>query len=329
MKSVLVLGFNGFIGSAICEKLLKSGYLVTGIDNDSKYGWQEKPFHKHENFDLITHDVRRIDELDLFNLNYNQIEYVINLAAKIGGIKFFNKYAADIIAENAEIDAAILRWSIKHDIKQFIGFSSSMVYESAKTFPTSESDSNSILPPVSSYGFSKLMTERSIKAFHEQYGLNYTIIRPFNASGVGETDFQKGESHVIPELTFKCLSGQDPLEIRGNGNQIRCYTNVADIARAVELCIDNPDAMNNDFNISVPEPTTVLQLAEKIWNKVNPNKQFNYICLPSYENDVQMRIPNVTKAENVLGFKAEISLDDSIDEVIQFVSERMKTQQNT
>jgi nucleoside-diphosphate-sugar epimerase len=113
--------------------------------------------------------------------------------------------------------------------------------------------------------------------------------------------------------------GQDPLHILGEGNQVRHYTYGADLAHGIRLAMESPKALNNDFNLSTPESTTVLQLAESIWHKINSDRPFNYVSDRPFEHDVQMRVPDVRKAREVLGFEATTSLDKMLDEVIPWI----------
>jgi nucleoside-diphosphate-sugar epimerase len=86
--------------------------------------------------------------------------------------------------------------------------------------------------------------------------------------------------------------------------------------------MESPEAENNDFNISTPVATTVLELAEKIWSILKPEEEFQYVCETGFEYDVQMRVPNVTKAKELLGFEAMISLEDSVNEVINYMKKK-------
>ena len=126
-------------------------------------------------------------------------------------------------------------------------------------------------------------------------------------------------SHVVPDLINKCLKGQDPLHILGSGTQIRHYTNGKDIARGIRMCLESENAINQDFNISTSTSTTVLELANMIWQKINPEKPFRFVSDPPFEYDVERRIPSVRKAKEILGFAAEISLSESLDEVISWM----------
>lgn len=252
----------------------------------------------------------------------------------VGGIEYFHKYAYDLLATNERILASTFDFAIdlfkRYQLKRIIVISSSMVFENTDNYPTPESEVKKCPPPSSTYGFQKLASEYFCKGAWEQYRLPYTIIRPFNCVGIGEDividskEILNGNvkimmSHVLPDLVYKIMSGQNPLHILGKGNQIRCYTNGKDIARGLRMALESDIALNEDFNISSPVPTSVLELAEIIWKKLNPNKPFSYVVDKPFEYDVQKRIPDVSKIDKMLGFKTEIQLDESIDEVIEYM----------
>ncbi len=331
---ILITGSQGFIGSYVCLDLLKHGYHVVGIDNYSKYGYLRRPQDSYENFTLYKCDITTNDYFEI--VDKEQPEMIIAGAAMIGGISYFHKYAYDLLAKNERIIANTFDSAIKGFksgyLKRIIVMSSSMVFEETTTFPSKEEDVRKSFPPRSTYGFQKLACEYFCQGAYEQYGLPYTIVRPFNCVGVGEdnalneNEVTSGNiklmlSHVLPDLVNKTLKGQNPLHILGKGNQIRCYTNGKDIAKAVRMIIESPDAINNDFNISTSVTTTVLELAELVWKIINPEKPFVYICDEPFEYDVQMRIPSVEKAKNILGFNANISLEESVREVINYMKQ--------
>ena len=132
-------------------------------------------------------------------------------------------------------------------------------------------------------------------------------------------------SHVVPDLVQKVIKGQDPLHILGEGNQARHYTYGGDLARGIRLCIEHPAATNQDFNLSTPVRTTVLELAELVWRKIHGSgKRFQYVSDPAYEYDVQERSPATEKATHLLGFHATTSLSDLLDEVIPWIAEQIE-----
>ena len=131
--------------------------------------------------------------------------------------------------------------------------------------------------------------------------------------------------HVVPDLVLKVFKGQDPLHILGEGNQVRHYTYGGDLAHGIRLAMESPEAINDDFNLSTAASTTVLELAELIWRKIHgPDEPFRYVSDPPFEHDVQLRVPDVRKARDVLGFEATTTLDAMLDEVIPWIREELK-----
>lgn len=332
---VLVTGSAGFIGGYLVQELLDHGYEVTGIDNYSKYGPVSRSYDNHPKFTFVEGDVK---DVSLLKELVSDCHQMIAIAAIIGGITLFHERAYDLLAENerimaASFDAAI--WAHKNRILQKINvMSSSMVYESTTRYPTPEGEQLKCPPPLSTYGFQKLACEYFAKGAHEQYGLPYTIIRPFNAIGIGEKkalyekeifsgDIKLAMSHVVPDLVQKVLKGQDPLHILGNGNQVRHYTYAGDLARGIRLCMETEKALNDDFNLSNSLSTTVLELSELIWKKIHPEKPFRYVSDEPYKYDVQKRIPDVEKAKKILGFEATTSLYKALDEVIPWIKKQI------
>jgi nucleoside-diphosphate-sugar epimerase len=131
-------------------------------------------------------------------------------------------------------------------------------------------------------------------------------------------------SHAVPDLVQKIIKGQDPLHILGKGNQVRHYTYGGDLARGIRLCIERPEALNEDFNLSTAASTTVLELAEAIWKKLRPGKPFRFVADEPFQYDVQRRIPEVSKAKRVLGFEAVTTLDQMLDDLIPWIERQVQ-----
>jgi UDP-glucose 4-epimerase len=332
MKTVVVTGAAGFIGGYVVQELLQRGYEVIGVDNFSKYGPVKKSYDSHPCYHFVEGDAR--DEKFLEEL-VSEADHFIAGAAMIGGISYFHTYAYDLLATNERVtasscDAAIAAHK-KGRLRKVTYMSSSMVYESTDHWPSVEGDELRVPPPKSSYGFQKLAVEYFARAAWDQYRLPYTIIRPFNCVGVGEAralsdveivsgNVKLAMSHVVPDLVQKVLKGQDPLHILGDGGQVRHYTYGGDLARGVVTAMEADAAFNEDFNLSTPVSTTVLELAQLIWHKVHgPDVPFRYVSDPPFEHDVQRRIPSVEKAKRLLGFEATTTLDEMLDEVIPWV----------
>ena len=165
----------------------------------------------------------------------------------------------------------------------------------------------------------------------------YTICRPFNCVGIGESralgdksiksgNVELAFSHVVPDLIQKILKKQNPLHILGDGKQIRHYTFGADLAKGIVIAMKHPKALNEDFNLSTAESTTVIDLAKLIWKKINGDLKFEAIFDDPFEHDVQKRIPSVDKARRILNFEAKTSLSEMLDEVIPWIENAIHNQ---
>ncbi len=329
---VLVTGAAGFICGYLIEELLSAGHEVVGLDNYSKYGRVSKSYDKHPNYRFVEGDAK---DRGLLGDLAAEADQVVAAAAMIGGISYFHEFAYDLLAENERILASTFDAAIEAHksgrLQRIVVISSSMVYESATVFPTPEGAQLVSPPPVSTYGFQKLAAEYFAKGASEQYGLPYTILRPFNCVGIGERralrdshvmsgNVQLALSHVVPDLVHKAIAGQDPLHILGDGTQVRHYTYGGDLARGIVRAMESPKAINDDFNLSTRTSTTVLELARAIWSKVHGSgRAFSYVSDSPFEHDVRRRIPDVRKAQAVLGFEATTTLDEMLDEVIPWI----------
>lgn len=332
MSKVLVTGAAGFIGGYVVAELLQRGHEVVGLDNFSKYGKVVREVDANDRYTFVEGDAQ---DVALVRELLEGCDHFIAGAAMIGGISYFHTYAYDLIATNERITAAAFDAAIAahrdSTLQRVTVLSSSMVFESTDRWPSVEGDERLVPPPLSSYGFQKLAVEYFARAAFDQYGLPYTIVRPFNCVGIGEARAQ-GEhevmsgnvklamSHVVPDLVQKVLKGQDPLHILGDGTQVRHYTDGRDLAQGIVTAMEHEAAINEDFNLSTAASTTVLELAEMIWRKINgPDVEFRWVSDDPFEHDVQRRIPSVEKAERMLGWRATTSLDETLDEVIPWV----------
>jgi len=309
---------------------------VVGVDNFSKYGPVKRSFDSDPRYRLVEGDAKNVELLTKLS---SECDHVVAGAAMIGGISYFHEFAYDLLAENERIIAATFDAAISAHrlgrLQRITVISSSMVFESAAIFPTPEGAQLKSPPPRSTYGFQKLATEYFARGAHEQYSLPYTILRPFNCVGIGERralrdhDVMSGNvklamSHVVPDLCQKVLKDQDPLHILGDGGQVRHYTYGGDLAHGIRLAMESERAVNEDFNLSTARSTTVRELAELIWRKVHgPDRPLNLVSDQPYEHDVQMRVPDVRKAREVLGFEATTTLETMLDEVIPWVKEEI------
>ncbi|MDQ1430215.1 MAG: UDP-glucose 4-epimerase [Actinomycetota bacterium] len=328
---VLVTGSAGFIGGYVVEELLRRDYEVVGIDDHSKYGPVRKSYDDDSRYTLVEGDAR---DVELLTRALDDCDHLIAGAAMIGGISYFHTFAYDLLATNERIiastcDAAIAAHRAGR-LQKVTYLSSSMVYESTPSWPSYEGQELEVPPPLSSYGFQKLAVEYFARAARQQHELPFTIVRPFNCVGTGEmralsdVEVSSGNvklamSHVVPDLVQKIVKGQDPLHLLGDGTQVRHYTYAGDLARGIVTAMEHPAALNDDFNLSTARSTTVLELAENIWQRLRGDAPFRVVTDPPFEHDVQKRVPATDKAREVLGFEATTSLDEMLDEVVPWV----------
>jgi len=339
MTTVLVSGSAGFIGGYVVEELLARGYSVVGIDNFSKYGPVRKSYDGHPRYRFVEGDAR---DARLMRELLDDSDHFIAGAAMIGGISYFHTYAYDLLATNERImaascDAAIAAHAGGAGRLQKVTYvSSSMVFESCDSWPSYEGQQREIPPPRSSYGFQKLAVEYFARAAYDQYGVPYTIVRPFNCVGIGERralgdiDVLSGNvklamSHVVPDLVQKVLKGQDPLHILGDGRQVRHYTYGGDLARGIVTTLEHPAALNEDFNLSTAKGTSVIELAELVWRMIKGSEApFRFVSDEPFEHDVQRRVPSTGKALELLGFEASTTLEDMLEEVIPWIAQAIR-----
>jgi UDP-glucose 4-epimerase len=329
---VLVTGAAGFIGSYLVRELAARGHEVVGLDNFSKYGPVSRP--DLPGYRLVEGDAR---DADLVAGLLAGCDHFIAGAAMIGGIAYFHTYAYDLLAANERITAAACDAAISAHrdgtLRKVTYLSSSMVFESADSWPSEEGQERRIPPPRSSYGFQKLAVEYFARAAWDQYRLPYTIVRPFNCVGTGERralggqdilsgDIKLAMSHVVPDLVQKVLKGQDPLHILGSGEQVRHYTYGGDLARGIVTAMEHPAARCEDFNLSTGQGTTVRELAGLIWRKVKgPGEPLRLVHDEPFPHDVRRRVPATGKARRLLGFEAPTTLDQMLDEVIPWIAD--------
>jgi len=312
-----VTGGAGTIGAAVVRRLLRDpDYEVRVSDQRPAPQWMREGCEVH------TGDLRNLAEAREAAAGCAQ---VIHLAAIVGGIANFHKLPHTLTSVNSALYDAVIQAALDHSVARFVYVSSSMVFERATEFPTTEEHVWEVAMPQSAYGFSKLAGEVWCRAAHEEHGLPFTICRPFNAYGPGEMpDDEPGIAHAVPDLIRKALSGQQPLQIFGSGEQTRTLTHVDDIADGVVAAMSAPAGLHEDFNISASEELTVAEIARIVWEVCGRDPDaFELEHLPSFTVDVQRRWPSVEKARRVLGWESQIGVRDGIAQTTDWLRERL------
>jgi UDP-glucose 4-epimerase len=319
MNRVLVTGGAGTIGAAVVRRLLSDpAYEVRVSDQRPAPQWMREGCEVHRG------DLRVLSEARSATAGCS---HVIHLAAIVGGIANFHRLPHTLTEVNNALYNAVVRAALDHDVQRFVYVSSSMVFERAEQFPTPEDYLRQCPMPRSAYGFSKLTGEVYCRAAHEEHGLRYTICRPFNAYGPGEVpDEEPGIAHVVPDLIHKVLSGQQPLQIFGSGEQTRTLTHVEDIADGIVTAMGAPAGLNQDFNISAARELSVAEIARIVWVACGQEPEtFALEHLPSFSVDVQRRWPSVEKARDLLGWEARIDVETGIASTVQWLREHSPT----
>ncbi len=302
----------------VAPRLIEFGHEVRGVDNHMRYGRQAPP----ADVEFVEGDLT--DEAIVRRV-VRGIDGVIQAAAQIYGVAGFHRYPADILQRDTMLHGLILREALNANVRRVVYISSSMVYERQSDVAV-ESEVEDMLVPHTDYGLSKLLGERLSRAFASQYGLPYTIWRPFNIVGLHERAVGQdpGISHVFADFIQRIVrEHQNPMLVLGSGKQVRCFTWIGDVASAIAEHSFSDRAKNEDFNLGNPEPVTMLDLAERLYRlyyrilgeEVPAPLRFEHG--PSFSDDVQVRIPAIDKVRERLGWRPTVTVDDMLERCIR------------
>jgi UDP-glucose 4-epimerase len=297
----------------VAPRLIERGYEVRGVDNYMRYGREAPP----AGVEFIEGD---LTDPQVVRDSLRGVDGVIQAAAQIYGVAGFHMYPADILQKDTQLHGLILREAREHGVKRVTYISSSMVYE-RQADVAREEDVPNMLVPLTDYGLSKLMGERLSQAFAQQYGLEYTIWRPFNIIGLHERaeGYEPGVCHVFADFIQRIVrEKQNPMLVLGSGEQIRCFTWIGDVAGAIARWSFEPETANQDFNLGNREPVTMIELGRMIYRlyhelagKPAPS-DLTFRHGETYADDVQVRIPAVDKAREKLGWEAQVKLEEML-----------------
>ena len=316
---VLVTGGAGTIGAAVVRRLMDDDrYAVRVSDQREAPDWMRDACEVH------TGDLRELDEARRATAGCT---HVVHLAAIVGGIANFHKLPYTLTEVNAALYNGVVRAAIEEDVERLAYVSSSMVFERATQYPTTEEHVWDCPMPRSAYGFSKLTGEVYVRAAHDEHGLPFTICRPFNAYGPGEMpEDEPGIAHAVPDLIRKCLQLPPgaPLPIFGDGTHTRTLTHIDDIADGIVTAMSSPAGLNEDFNVSASEELTVAEIARLIWEVTGRDPDaFALEHQPTFAVDVVRRWPSVEKAERLLGWRARIGVREGVAQTADWLRGRV------
>lgn len=262
-KNFLVTGGCGFIGSHICEELLKQDKKVICVDNLVNCEKKNiEPFLNNPNFTFVKEDIRNLKDKK-YEYLFKDLDIIFHEAC---GKCTVCMIRPDLdLSVNAWGTFVLLELAVKHKIKKFIHASTGSVYGEPVKFP---SDEQHQLKPTSFYGVSKLAGERYVEVFGNMYGLNYSILRYFHVYGTRQVSSDYGG--VVAIFIKKCLKNE-PITIYGTGEQMRSFTYVKDIVNANFLCVNNRNTDRQIYNSCSGIQVTIQELCDMVKEKTNMN----------------------------------------------------------
>jgi nucleoside-diphosphate-sugar epimerase len=318
VKKILIAGSEGNIGTYLVERIKKTRPDFKII----RVKLKQKKNERTKSGDLYIGDLTDPSFVNRI-FKENKIDYVIHAAARLYGVAGFNEDVYGLYANDIQCLLNVLNHS--RGVKKFIYFSSSMVYESSVKVPFTEELTDEIMPPKSSYGLTKYLGEKAVKFFNQQYGIKYTIWRPFNVVSPLESHERQG-GHVFVDFYRKLFIERTPkIEIYGNGRQVRCFTWVEEITNTVADFISDQRTDNQIFNIGSNEPKNMIELKD-ILLQIGKEKG----VLPSGYNpktitgnkffgvDVQLRVPSTKKIKKVLNWNCRTSFKECFEKFIEY-----------
>ena len=321
---VVITGVAGFIGSNLAAELLRRGYRVTGVDNMS----QGDPLNLAAFTEDPAFELRRIDIQDHAALLEAAAgcDVIVHLAAY--KIPRYSD-ALDTLMVNGHGSESVARAALANRAK-LVAASTSDVYGKNPRVPFSESSDLVIgNPDVKrwAYAISKMFEEQLLFAFHERYQLDVVLLRFFGGYGPNQNLTWWGG----PQSVFiNCALDGKECELHGDGQQTRSFTYISDHVDGIVRCIERPQANNLVFNLGNTEEVTIEHLARLIWRLVRGDepariKLIPYATFGKYE-DVMRRIPDITRARELLGFEPQVSLEEGLRRTIAWQVARRREQ---
>ena len=308
-KNIFITGGAGFIGSTLIGRLIEHNTIVA-YDNLSRNSLQNKPYCNHPNLKVIKGDILDFEKLCR---SIEGADVVVHCAA-IAGIDTVIKSPVTTMRVNMLGSANLLEATAQlSNCDRVVCFSTSEVF-GQQAFRSSETD-NTVLGEVGearwTYAVSKLAEEHLAIAYYHEYDLPTTVVRPFNVYGPG----QIGEG-ALRTFIQRAIHNK-PIEIHGDGTQIRAWCYVDDMVDGVQLAMTHPNAVGESFNVGNQKAvTTIYGLASTVVRVLNSSSPIVF-TRKDYA-DVELRIPSVYKAKELLGFEAQIDLDEGIRRTAMF-----------
>jgi len=312
-KSVLVTGGAGFLGSWICDVLVKQGTRVICVDNFSS-GQRENVGHLVEldNFNLVEHDISQPIIFD------EKIDVVMHLASRASPFEF-GRFPIQILKANTLGTWVVLGIAKKHKARLVYASTSEIYGDPDPAYiPTPETYNGNVNPvgSRSCYDEAKRAGEAFVTAYRTQHGLDNRIVRIFNTYG---PRMRSGDLYgrVIPRFIDQAVNGQ-PLTVFGDGMQTRSFCYVTDTVMGLLLLAISDKAEGEVVNVGNTQEITILELAKRIREITECASDLTFHPLP--EDDPKRRCPDVSKLEKLTGWKTEVSLEEGLKKTISWFS---------
>ena len=313
-KKIFITGGAGFIAKVITSRLIDDNEIIA-FDNFERGKLAEHEVSTPNNLTIVNGDVL---DYDLLHKNMAGADIVIHAAA-IAGIDSVIKSPTKTMRVNMIGTANVLE--VAHQVSvpdRLVDFSTSEVFGS-RAFKAKEDDdtiSGSAGEARWTYAVSKLAGEHMAMAYHQEFNLPVTSVRPFNIYGPGQT----GEGAL--QIFIKRALRNEDISIYGDGNQIRAWCYIDDFANGLLKCIENPNAVGESFNIgNAKNVFTVYGLAQTICRVLNSSSKI--IFKPALSADIELRIPSVEKAKEILDFEARVDLEEGIVKTAEWLDKVM------
>src|SRR5437764_15247199 len=312
-KRIFITGGAGFIGTTLARELVDRNQVVAA-DNLHRDALTGTPLAEHPNFELHQADVL---DADATRELASGATHVVHCAA-IAGVDTVlespvRTMRVNVIGSYNALEAAI---ATLPTLERYVDFSTSEVFgtHALNVEEGHVSTIGSVGEARWTYAVSKLAGEHMAHAYHDELGLPAVTVHPFNVYGPGQVG-----GGAIRAFIENAIADRD-LVVRGDGSQIRAWTYVTDMVRAVLLCLELDEAVGHAFNVGNPRSTvTILDLAQRI--KRLTGCPGDLVFQPLHYADVELRIPNVAKARELLGFEAKVDLDEGLAKTIAWYRE--------